>query len=318
MAQVIVVALGIQVRDWDGPGVNKFLKAHCDPQKGAVWTYPKGATSKATHEVHLVYGMADFTRSLDTNGAWVVYDGHSRYGQGPAFGPAKTPELPDKKTFPTNPWGVHFRMGYDATDTESIEDILHHSVTPAEYDLPAAGASAFLPSALVKASTRAKARATAIAGRKIKSAGVCGTGGAWRSFDTCWAKLAAKKTIRGEQPLKGRHYYAWLRRKPADDFMTAVEVGSTDLNRSSLACSLLFMASCSSRVHYFDPLDRRRKAAKSACKFLLTANVCSAAHALIFLRQVLIKRRDPMTTRGARDLLKALNGVSGAGLVRMY
>jgi hypothetical protein len=69
------------------------------------------------------------------------------------------------------------------------------------------------------------------------------------------------------------------------------------------------MGSCSSYVHYFKPLDRRRRAIKSKCRFYLTANVCSADHALIFVQQV-FKGNDPTSARGSRAILRALNGAA--------
>ncbi|MDH5666819.1 MAG: hypothetical protein OEY86_02260 [Nitrospira sp.] len=319
MTQVIIVAQGIEIRDaGQGFQLQNFLKAQCDPQKGSVWTYPKGAKGKPSHEVRVVYDIAEFTKALDTPDILVVYEGHSRYGQGPAFGPAGMPKVPDKKTFPTNPWGIHFRMGYDATDTECVGDLVHHSVTPVEYDLVTSGAKAFLPDALVAASRNAKARQKDIAAKKIKAKAVCGTKGAWRLFDSCAPVLAATTTARGDQPLEGRHYYARLPRKPEDEYLTTVQVGSADLDKSSLRCRLLFMASCSSHVHFYKPLNNRRKAVKSACKFLLTAEVCATAHAKTFLEQVLVKGHDLTTRKGIKKLLKALNGVSRSGSVGIY
>jgi hypothetical protein len=321
MAQTIIVAQGIEIRD-KGQGLNlqAFLKNKCDPKKGAVsvWTFPRGAGGKATYEVQVVYDQADFANALDTADAFVVYEGHSRFGQGPAFGPAGTPKVPDKKKFPTNPWGIHYRMGYDATDTECIDDLVEHSVTPAEYDLTTSGTKAFLPLALVAVARNAQARQKAIKAKKIKAKAVCGTAGVWRLFDSCDPALAATTTARGDIPLKGRHYYARLPRKPADEFETAVKVGSADLDNSSLQCKLLFMASCSSHVHFYKPLDKRRKAVKSACKFLMTGLLCATSHATTFLEQVMVKGHDPMTRKGIKALLKALNGVSNSGNVGIY
>lgn len=319
MTQTIIVAQGVEIRD-KGQGLNlqTFLKAECDPQKGSLWTYPKGAKGKATHEVLLVYDMVGFATALDTPDRVVIYEGHSRYGQGPAFGPAGIPRVPDKKAFPINPWGVHFRMGYDATDTECIADLVHHSVTPAEYDLVKSAAKAFLPSALIAASRDAKAQQKAINAKKINAKRVCGVKGAWRLFDTCDATLAAVKTARGDEPLKRRHYYSRLPGKPEDEYLTAVGVGATDLANSSLKCKLLFMASCSSHVHFYKPLINRRKAAKSTCRFLLTANVCATSHARHFLQLVLVKGLDPGTRRGVTSLAKELSGVPSSGAVGIY
>jgi hypothetical protein len=321
MAQKIVIAEGIEIRDvGQGIALLKFLNDKCDPKKGAVsvWTYPKGASAKGiTHEVEVVYTMAELAKAVDTADIYVVYEGHSRYGQGPAFAPAGTPKVPDAKKFPVNPWGVHFRMGYDATDTECIDDIVHHSVTPAEYDLTTSGATAFLPAALTTAVANAKAQQKAIKAKKIAAVAACSSGGAWRLFDTCYTKLSTTTTARGDKPLKGRHFYNILPRKPPE-FETSVQVGSADLDKSALACKLLFMASCSSHVHFFKPLDKRRKAAKSKCKFLMTGFVCATTHATMFLEQVLVKGHDPISKKGSKAVVKALNGVSDSGIVNIY
>lgn len=321
MTQKIIIAQGVEIRDvGQGFNLQNFLNDKCDLKAGStsIWTFPKGGAAKATHEVELMFTMVEFAASLNTADSFVVYEGHSRYGQGPAFGPASTPHVPDKKVFPVNPWGVHFRMGYDATDTDCMSDLVDHSVTPAEYDLTTSGAAAFLPGALVAAARNAKAQDKAIKAQKIKPGVVCGTAGAWRLFDTCHPAVSDTTTARGDKPLKGRHFYARLPRKPKDEFNTAVQVGSADLNVSSLKCKLLFMASCSSHVHFFQPLDKRRKAAKSACKFLMTAQVCATSHATTFLEQVLVKGQDPMTRKGMKALLKGLNGVTESGIVGVY
>lgn len=319
MAQVIIIAQGIEIRDaGQGTALRNFLSTQCDAKKGSVWTYPKGAGAKATHEIRVVFDMTGLTSALDTADSFVVYEGHSRYGQGPAFGPSGIGKVPDKKLFPVNPWGVHFRMGFDATDTECIADLMHHSVSPAEYDLVASGAKAFLPTVLVSAAKNAKDQDAAIKKKKVKAKAVCGLSGAWRLFDSCAATLATTATARGDTPLKGRHFYARIPKKPDDEFMTAVSVGSANLDAAKLSCKLFFMASCSSEVHFKSPLLRRRKTIKSACKFLLTAQICATSHATTFLEQVLVKGNDPMTKVGMKGLLKALNGVSNSGIVGLF
>lgn len=320
MAQIIIIAEGVEIRDFQGSALTPFLNTNCDAKAGATstFTYPKGAGAKATHEVRLVFTMAELATAIDTKDAFVVYEGHSRYGQGPAFGPPNTPHVPDIRAFPTNPWGVHFRMGFDATDTECIGDLMEHSVKPTEFDLTAAAAAAFLPGALVRAARNAQAQAKAMKGKTMTAAAICSTGGAWRLFNTCWPKLATAATARGEKPLDGRHYFERIPRKKADEFTTSVQVGSADLNKSTLPIKLLFMASCSSQVHFLKALDRQRKASKSNCKFLLTGDVCATDHATNFVTQLLVKGIDPMTAKGMTKLVKALNGVSDSGRVSVF
>jgi hypothetical protein len=320
MPQLIIVAFGIQFRSIDWPNTEKFLNANCDAKLGMTntFTFPKGAGAKATYEIRIVFDLADFAKAIDTPDAVVIYDGHSRYGQGPAFGPATIGDLPDAKAFPTNPWGIHYRMGYDATDTECMGDLMHHSITPTEFDLTTASSTAFLGSALVNAAANAKANNKAIKAKKIKVSAICSTTGAWREFDTCEPTLANTATTRGDRPLKGRHYYARIPGKTVNEFLSAVTVGSVDLDKSKLPGKLLVMGSCSSHVHFFEALDRRRKTVKSSCKFILTSQVCTVDLATAFLKLVLINKIDPTTNKGMAKLAKKLNGESGSGLVGLY
>jgi hypothetical protein len=322
VVQKIVLAAGIEIRQTQNSsdGILTLLNAKADAGKNSTWTFPKGAAAKATVEVKLVYTSAEFAAALDIADAFVLYDGHSRYGQGPAFGDPRIGHVPDIKAYPTNPWGVHFRMGYDATDTECRGDLLEHSVSPAEYDLPNPPKAAFLPGALVKASARAAEVEDLKAKGKLTKAqkkSPCSIIGAWREMKTCQATLEATKTARGEQPLKDRHYYRQNVQKPHDEFLTAVKVGAADLNKSKLACAVLFMGSCSSREHYYEALESRRKATKSSCKFLLTGDLCSAEHGTNFIKEV-FKGLDPNNSKDMVKIVKALNGAVDSGGVKVY
>jgi hypothetical protein len=70
-------------------------------------------------------------------------------------------------------------------------------------------------------------------------------------------------------------------------------------------------------VHYFRPLTVRRKAAKSACKFYLTAMICSAFHGRNFIQEI-FAGQDPTSKKGATAILKSLNGEKNSGLVNVY
>jgi hypothetical protein len=266
----------------------------------------------------VVYDMSDLSAALDLADAFVVYEGHSRYGQGPAFGPAGIAKVPDKLAFPINPWGFHFRMGYDATDTECIGDLFDHSVMPTEYDLTTADPKDSLPDALVTATVKVKAQAKAVKAKKVKAKDTCALSGAWRSMNVCQPALSTKATARGDKPLLDRHYYLHQDRKKPEEFLTAVKVGSADLDKAKLSCTLFFMASCSSKVHFHAALARRRKAAKSSCTFLLTGQVCATSHATTFLKQVLLKKLDPTSRSGLKKIVKALNGETDSGIVGVY
>ena len=330
MATKVIVASGVELRDTlQGVSLVKFLNDNADfNKKTSVWTYPKGSGAKATFEITVVFTAKELASALDTVDAYVVYSGHSRYGQGPAFGPARTPHVPDKKAFPVNPWGVHFRMGYDATDTEAVGDLVEHSVTPVEYDLTKAPPRAFLPKTLVAAAASVKEiedkrKKGKLTKAQLKSS--CTIAGSWRAFDTCGAKLAKTATARGDTPVAGRHYYAYkpnyeptkLNPKGRDEFFVAVIVGSADLDAVSLKCKLFFMASCSSHEHFYGPLKKRRMAAKSSCKFLLTTYVNTASNARNFL-EAIFKGHDPLSKKGSKAVLNLLNGYPDAGNIGMY
>jgi hypothetical protein len=311
VTQQIIVLYGIDIRDHLSKGTEDLLAANCDVTTGATntYTFPKGAGAKALYEVQVKFELADFANAVNTPDAVVLYTGHSRYGQGPAFGPAGIGLMPDAKKFPINPWGVHYRMGYDATDTKCIADLMLHSITPTEFDLPAATSSTFLSGGLSAAAANA---------RNVPPGAGCLTPGAWREFNSCQPGRSATPTARGDTPLKDRHFYAQIPEATQYEFMTAVAVGSADLDKSNLPGKLLVMGSCSSHVHYFGPLDRRRQAVKSTCKFILTSELCYVDLAKDALKQVLVNGIDPTTPDGMKKLAKALNGVKDSGLVGLY
>jgi hypothetical protein len=316
VTQQIIILYGLYFRDRLWAPTEELLKKHCDTKAGSsdTFTFPKEAAAQATYELQAKFDLADFAEALNTPGAVVVYCGHSRWGQGPCFGPPNVDELPDDKAYPVNPWGVHFRMGYDATAIKCIDELMLHSVMPTEYDLTAVKKPAFLSRGL---------KAAAATAQGIKPGGVCRTIGAWRAFGECQPALAVKPTTRGEFPLRFRHYYSQLfggslTEPNQDDFWTAVTAGSADLNKSKLPGKLLVMGSCSSHVHYFAALDRQRQAVQSTCKFMLTGLSCSANFPLEFLTQVLVNRIDPTTTDGMNKLVRRLNGVFDSGLVGLY
>lgn len=93
--QKIIVAQGIQIRDsGQGADILAFLNANADIANNIVWIFPKGSGAKATVQVTLVFTMAELAMALNTPDTFVIYEGHSRYGQGPAFGPS-FPLAPD-------------------------------------------------------------------------------------------------------------------------------------------------------------------------------------------------------------------------------
>jgi hypothetical protein len=296
----IVIAYGCQIRDGSNEkSVTGYLGANADAAGTDKWTYPKGAR---THSISIVYTKAEFAAAIDRPDAVVIYDGHSRIGQGPVFGPAGTPNCPDKSGYPTNPWEENFRMGYDLADIECIGDILHHGTNPSEFKLPASTKGVF-----ASRGQKQILNAAIKAGR-----GKCATRGAWRDLLACFPRTATKTNCRGDSPLSGRHY--WRARTGGSEFDTLVAVGDADLGKSALACAVLFMNSCSSKRHYLAAMRRRKAAVKSNCVFYVTAEVCSANTTLPFLKAVLAGTD---VSKQAKAILKAMNGLSGSGFISL-
>jgi hypothetical protein len=318
--QKIILAAGLEIRDHQGMEMLRYLNKEAQSGATDTWTYPKGPVAKAKFLITVVYTKDGFKKALDEPGAWVVYEGHSRFGQGPAFGDAQLPHCPPKSSYPVNPWGVHFRMGYDAVESKCIGDILEHAVNPTEFDLLSVPKDASLPDGLADAAAfAAKLESKRKKGRftRAQRTTPCAVDGAWRDLKTCFAKVAAQKTCRGDTPLDGRHYFRRIPKTPTDEFKTAVTVGRADLDASSLKCAVFFMPSCSSKVYYRKALVDRRKAAKSKCKIYLTSKVPIAYHAVNFLK-IVFAGHDPTTTRGSKQLLKVVNGEKQSGRVRLY
>jgi len=296
----IIIAYGCEIRDTENhTKVVDFLKADATPAGTDKWTYPKKAPA---HTISLIYTKAGFAAALNKKDAVVIYDGHSRIGQGPVFGPAGVTTCPDKTKFPLNPWGDNFRMGHAFADIECIDDIMHHGTNPTEFKLPASSKGVLASKGLIDILD------DAIKAGKAK----CGTAGAWRKLSDCFSKVAAQMNCRGSKTLASRHF--WRARKGNKEFDTLVAVGDADLKKSKLACAVLFMNSCSSKRHFLAPLQRQKAAAKSKCMFYVTADSCSANTTLPFLKAVLAGKD---VTKRAKAILKTMNGMSGSGFISL-
>ena len=301
MARSVVVAFGVQIRDGS---THRSLVDHLNSVAKSTgtgtWDFPPKGT--VTHTVSIVYTKAEFLASLDSTDAYVVYDGHSRIGQGPAFGPASTPECPDAAKYPNNPWGDNVLMGHHAVSVEMREDILQHGIDPPEYPV----LSPIDPTHLLSSGVRdVITRAQKITKPK------CNTTHAWRTLTVCDPTLAGTANCRKAKTLATRHYY---RRRKAPEYDTLVLRGNSDLTPRKLACAVLFMNSCSSAEHYRDPLEAQRTAVKSACSFYFTQHVCSGPQTLTFVKLVLAGV-DPVSTTGSARYVKDMNGIHGSGQI---
>ena len=317
MAQRIIIASGVEIRDTRQQfDLETLLNARAHRLPTGKWVFP-APPAVALFEIENVFTMAEFGAALQEDKAWVVYSGHSRYGQGPAFGPARTPHCPTAASMSTNPWGQHFRMGWDATDTECVGDILEHGVDPVEFDITAAPAGVELPGALVRASAAARdVERQRRRGRlsRYQRAHPCSIPNAWRELRVCQPAVASKASARPSTPLQDRHYYRQTKVDGHDEFLTAVKVGHADLDAITLRCSVLFMGSCSSRVHYRHALVKHRRTQRAKCTFFLTSHVNSASHAATFV-EAAFNLVDPTTRRGAARMVRLLNRQPDPGTV---
>ncbi|MBN1885293.1 MAG: hypothetical protein JW876_07220 [Candidatus Krumholzibacteriota bacterium] len=304
----VIIAFGCQVRDWnDCSDVTTLLDGHASVTKVSAsplrYRYKKG---KRKIDIDLVFEKAAFRKALDAGGAVVVYDGHSRYGQGPAFCGSGFKICKDPPNSASNPMGDHFRMGWDAVNVPCIEEILHHCVAPSEY--PETPPKTFFARAWVRNVFKLAARPIA-----KKTAATCGTiRFARRSLASCKPAIARLTNGLGERTLATRHY--WYTIKRGADFETMVKVGSGDLDATGLACGALFVNSCSSKRHFYAALRRKRIAVKGKTRFLLTTRPASASTTHVFL-QLVLRGLDPRKAKDAKKICRRLNAIPGSGRV---
>jgi len=302
----IRIIFGLDPNDWrrHHDAVIALLDSICvkDPAVAGHYTL---TTKDREFDVVVSYTKASFKTALDTDGAIVVYAGHSRLGQGPAFGTsvADTPECPDAAAFPDNPWESHFRMGYDVVDIPCIDEIIHHGTNPVEFPGTTPLAKLFVHDQVRAILTRAKGRST-----RCDS-----TGPAKRALLTCFPTVADQDNCRGLKSLKNRHY--WKARKKNTEFDTLVTAGASDLDGVSLRCAVLLMYSCTAKHHYRDALMRRRKAAKSKCLFYLTSAVPSGIPGTKRFVELVLSGVDPVTKKGKQKLLRELGSIPHSGRI---
>ena len=97
-----------------------------------------------------------------------------------------------------------------------------------------------------------------------------------------------------------------------------MEVGSSDLKKSKLRCSVLFVDSCSSIDHFYCALRLRRKELQKerrnrekACVFYLTETVqYSIAESPYYFVKMVLEGKDPTKKKDAKLICKKLNSVN--------
>jgi hypothetical protein len=294
----IIVAFGIEFRDYvHRRDLETYLGKLAKKGADGVYHYKKGSREYA---IQLVFSKKAFLQALDTPDAIVIYDGHSRFGQGPAFvEKAGVGACPSKQDFPQNPWGDHVRMGWDVVLVTMHEEILHHCTDPKEY--ATADTPTFAPAAVRYFARKARENKPNCKSRKVSK----------RKLLDCFPDEARVKNGRGDQTLLKRSF--WYTTARDSDFFTLVEGGSADLRKSSLKCQVLFMNSCSSAEHYFCSLSARKRETKSKCVFYLTQRLAFMGLARttnIFIDLILQKGVDPTNRKGAKQLVKTMNAVN--------
>ena len=298
----VIIAIGVEVRDWPYTiDLIEYLNNNATPDssKANHWSFDL-TKKKIKYNLRIVFTKSDFQKALDEKDAFVVYDGHSRYGQGPAFGPSNLDHCPSKTTYPTNPWEDNYRMGWDTIKVPCEDEILNHCTNPTEFPHKKAPKKLFarrsIKTMLEKSSKRSdKCKQSNPAKRKLLK---------------CYPTIARKRNGRGEQTLLRRHYWE----KTSSDFSTLIQVGNEDLKKVSLRCKVLFMNSCSSKWHFYYALKRQKKTKRSKCAFYMTRRVCSASTTEIFIKS-LFAGHNPTSKKGSKKFLKAM-GISDSGLIQ--
>ena len=297
----VVIAIGAEVRDWSYTSAliklldSKAVKVTGKPNQ---WTF-KVPGKKRTYHFRIVYTKEAFRKALDRKNAYVIYDGHSRYGQGPAFSDANLTHCPSKASYPVNPWEDTFKMGWDTIKVPCIDDIFDHCTNPKEYPYSKPPNNFFAKRSVKRILKIAKGRSSR-----------CNQSGyAKRRLRACHPQTAQRVNGRGEKSLFDRHDW----KKKGKEFYTLIQVGRKDLNSVSLKCKVLFMNSCESKGHFYYALKRRKRRKKSTCSFYMTQRVCSAATTEIFVK-LLMKGYRPVGRKGSRRFLKAM-GVKDSGII---
>jgi hypothetical protein len=293
----VIIVYGVEFRDQrHRSDLETFLDGTGQKLGPSKWVCRHGTID---FQIEISFTKADFAKALDRRGAIVIYDGHARFGQGPAFSDQPAPLCPsDTSAFPVNPWEDHFRMGFDVLVVPAIHDILEHATNPKEF----AGTKAppFAPSSVRRVLELAEGRPD-----NCRASGY-----AKRALAKCFFTVADQANCRGVRSLRNRHY--WRATNADTEFETLVEVGSADLAVSKLACAVLFLNSCSSLGRFGAPLQRHRRKVKSKCVFYLTRRTSYNTLSLatnIFI-ELLLKGVDPTTASGSRKLVRKMNSVN--------
>jgi len=326
--QNLRIAFGIQARETlSKEELIKYLENLPDVVDNGNHCYEYKKNDKI-YDIRVIFTKKEFLEALELPGAIVIYEGHSRYGQGPAFvKEEKVGVCADISEFPHyNPWEDHVRMGWDVVETPCVQDILRHGTNPIEYTKTENPkfSSARVKKILRKASKNEKRKVKCSFHKIFKKRRINDPRA--RTND-CYPSIA-KITGCREISLIGRSYWRSRPRTKKEkekfredieiEFFTLVEAGPSDLKKSKLQCSVLFVKSCSSIKHFFCALRLRRKELQKErrdrekpCVFYLTKiRSWSASFSPLLFVKMVLAGKNPTRKKDAKLICKKLNSVN--------
>lgn len=327
--QSLRIAFGIEARE--RPSKEKLIK-YLENLPGVIdkgnYCYEYRKNDK-TYDIRIIFTKKEFIEALNLAGAIVIYEGHSRYGQGPVFVEKEmVGACADISEFPHhNPWEDHVRMGWDVVETPCVKDILRHGTNPIEYtktEIPKFS-SAGVKEILEKASKNMNRKVKCDFHKILKKRRINDPRA--RTND-CYPSIA-KITGCRKVTLNGRSYWRSRPRTKKEkakfrgdieiEFFTLVEAGSAaDLKKSKLQCSVLYMKSCKSIKHFYCALHLRRKELqkeqrnrKKPCVFYLTSEPSHwVAYSPLLFVEMVLAGKNPTRTKDAKLICKKLNSVN--------
>ncbi len=298
----IIIAFGVEFRNLKyRKELQAYLKKLTKSKSDTHFKYKKGDRD---YDIQIVFTRDEFLKALDTPGAIVVYEGHARHGQGPAFDETGgAGDCPSTFFAPKNPWENHVRMGWDAVKLPVKGDILKHCVNPDEY-------------AEKKVSKYSQPSVRYVYRKASTKTTKCSFKGySKRKLIKCFPSLAKSKNKRGVASLLKRHFWYTkdIEKTKKKDPYTFVKVGAKDLKKSKLKCRLFFMDTCKAVPHYYCSLRHRKRETKSKCIFLLTRKLAYMGLSKAinnFIKLVLEEDVDPFKRSGRKRLITELNAVN--------
>lgn len=294
---------------------------------------------KISYEIKIHLSKQEFLDALTDKNAIVIYEGHSRYGQGPVFinDESYSKVCGASQTALLNPWEDHVRMGWDVVKTLVIEDMLTHGTNPTEYDEKIHKSTLKFVRLRKKwlEEKKSKKKSKLTCGKKCTLVEKKDTNS--YEFDcTCEVKKEEKKIIQKrkfstyfptladqeikctqKQSLRNRHFWklkVW--KKKIYDFLTLIISGRDDLMTLDIKCRVFFMNSCLSAWHFYCALKNRLDELKRS-NYVLFLTMDEAmpwlADTTLTFIKLLLRGRDPTNQRDAIIMKRRLNSYKIGG-----